>query len=394
MRWPWSRKTQPENLVSISDPAFAGYFGLGTPNYSGVNVGESGAVTLSAIWRALSLLSGSLGLLPLRTYQDQANGQRKLLTSVFDDPGGPDGMTPFEWKRTVVVHLKLHGNVFLFKLRNQAGALVGLVPFHPLTVVMADPTPQEVRDGTGPRGGLWFDITLADGEKVHWDANDILHIPGMSLDGKRGLSLVDVARNSLGTGIAGDRSAAKIFADGALISGLVTPEDELEVDEAKQVRTELDRNVAGYENAGKIAVVNRRLKFQPWTMTAVDAQFLQSRQFSIEEVARWTGVPPHLLMQTEKQTSWGTGVEEQNRALGRTVLGPDAALIEQRCSRELKPSTRFVEFDFAGLERPSPEKEIELLIAQVQAGLLTVNEARAIRNLPPLAAQEAPVEPL
>jgi HK97 family phage portal protein len=125
-------------------------------------------------------------------------------------------------------------------------------------------------------------------------------------------------------------------------------------------------------------------------MTATDAQFLQSRQFQIEEISRWTGVPPHLLMQTEKQTSWGTGVEEQNRALGRTVLLPWAQRVEHRASR-LLAVPRWVEFEFAGLERPSPDREIELLLAQVAGGLLTVNEARAYRNLPPLPeSEEAP----
>jgi HK97 family phage portal protein len=118
-------------------------------------------------------------------------------------------------------------------------------------------------------------------------------------------------------------------------------------------------------------------------MSATDAQFLQSRQFQIEEISRWTGVPPHLLMQTEKQTSWGTGVDEQNRALGRTVLSPWAQRLEGRGSR-LLANPRWVELEFAGLERPSPDREIELLIQQVQAGLLTVNEARKVRNLPPL----------
>jgi HK97 family phage portal protein len=118
-------------------------------------------------------------------------------------------------------------------------------------------------------------------------------------------------------------------------------------------------------------------------MTAVDAQFLQARQFSIEDISRWTGVPPHLLMQTEKQTSWGTGVDEQNRGLSKFVLGHWAQRFEQRASR-LLASPRWCEFDFAGLERPNFATEVDLLIKQVQAGLLTVNEARAIRNLPPL----------
>ena len=123
-------------------------------------------------------------------------------------------------------------------------------------------------------------------------------------------------------------------------------------------------------------------------MTAADAQFLESRAFQIEEVARWFGVPPHLLMQTDKQTSWGTGVEEQNNGLSRFTIHPWTTRIEQALSR-LLPSTQWVEFDFASLERPTPEDEINLIIAQVNAGILTVDEARALRNLPPLNAPVA-----
>jgi HK97 family phage portal protein len=174
-----------------------------------------------------------------------------------------------------------------------------------------------------------------------------------------------------------------MFGNGALISGLVSTEEDVDEDEAKDIKKGLDRKVGGWENAGEVAFVNRKLRFTPWTMSAQDAQFLQSRQFQIEEIARWTGVPPHLLMQTEKQTSWGTGVAEQNRGLGRFTLLGWTMRFEQRLSR-LLARPRFAEFDFAGLERPTPEDEIKLLIEQVKAGLLTVNEARKIRNLPPI----------
>jgi hypothetical protein len=93
-------------------------------------------------------------------------------------------------------------------------------------------------------------------------------------------------------------------------------------------------------------------------------------------------------MSSEKSTSWGTGLEEQNRAMARTVLAPWANRFEQRASR-LLARPRWAEFDFHGLERPAPDVEIGLLIQQVQAGLLSVDEARAIRNLPPLPDPDA-----
>jgi HK97 family phage portal protein len=236
-----------------------------------------------------------------------------------------------------------------------------------------------------PIGGVWFDVLLNTGNIRRYDATDFWYLPGPSLRGQQGIGLLQVARQSLGTSIAGDRAAARTFGNGALISGLATPDsdDEDITSDIPQLRRDLDRATSGYENAGAIAVVNRRLKFTPWTMTAQQAQFLESRQFQIEEVSRWTGVPPHLLMQTEKQTSWGTGVEMQDRALARSVLGTWSKRFEERASR-LLANPRTVEFDFAALERPSPDREIELDLQQVKAGVMTVDEYRDKRGWDPI----------
>jgi HK97 family phage portal protein len=375
VRWRWWSARNVEPLVSISDPALATWFGI-NQNYAGVAVTEPTALGLSAFWRAVSLISGTIASLPMRTMRERDDGTRERVASFLDDPGGPDGPTKFEWTETVLSHLLIHGNAFCAHVRNGAGGLAALVPIHPLAVSIE-------LDDDAP-GGRLYRASLVDGTQRTFTMLDMTHVPGLSLDGLRGLSLIGMARNSFGTSIAGDRAAARAFGNGMLLSGIVTPDDDETETEALEIKQGLVRNMAGTDNAGDIAVINRKLKFTPWTMTLEDAQFLQSRQFQVEEVARWTGVPPHLLMQTEKQTSWGTGVESQNRALARTVLAPWAARLEQRLSR-LLPSPRFVQFDFAGLERPTPEQEIALLIAQVNAGLMTPNEARRMRGMDPIA---------
>lgn len=128
--------------------------------------------------------------------------------------------------------------------------------------------------------------------------------------------------------------------------------------------------------------VNRSLKFTPWTMPAVDAQFIESRVHQVEEVSRIFGIPPHLLGQTEKQTSWGSGVTEQNRGLARYTLMPWTSRIEQRLSR-LMGNGQLCEYDYAGLLQGSAQEELQMLIDQVGADLLTVDEARRVRNLEP-----------
>lgn len=353
----------------------------GPANYSGVLINERSALSLSAFFRAVALVAGTIGTLPMRTIREINPGEIQRTRSFLDEPGGPDGPTPFSWKETAVAHLMCHGDAFARHIYGGAGQLLALELVHPLCVQVRWARPDERQ----PRGGKWYTMATESGP-LTLDADGMTQIMGLSLDGLRGLSLIAQARNSLGTAIAGDRAAASAFNNGAAMSGFLTPaDDELDPDEVDELRDEVDRTVAGYDNAGKIAFINRKLTFTPYTMSLEDAQFMMSRAFQIEEIARWTGVPPHLLMQTEKQTSWGQGVEQQNLGLGRFTLNPWTCRIEQRLSR-LLPSPRYVEFDYAGLERPAPEDEIRLIIEQIQAGLLTVDEGRALRNLPPLGA--------
>lgn len=376
---PWKRQTRERQvLVSIGDPNLVEFFSLGK-NFSGVTVGESEAIGIAAVWRAISLISGTLASLPLKTIRKIDNDTSQQISSFLDDPGGTQDQTPFEWKETILWHLLLHGNAFLAHIFNQGGAIAGLFPIHPLHVEMQ--TELSFPPVTS------YGVTLRDGQKRFFTNENMTHIKGPSLDGIHGLSPISVARNSFGTHIAGDRSAAKMFNNGALISGIVTTEEDVSKDDAKVIKQDLDAKTKGWENAGDIPFVNRKLRFTPWQQTAADAQFLESRQFQIEEIARWYGIPPFELMQTEKQTSWGTGIEAQQRGLARTVLLPWAIRLEQKLS-QLLPSPRTAEFDFTGVERPTPEQEIQLLINQVQAGIITVNEARQVRNLPPLEEEE------
>jgi HK97 family phage portal protein len=393
MRWPWSRRDEPANTtLSIADPTLAALFTPGGwTDIAGVTVSEFSALGLTAVYRAVNLISGTLASLPFRSYREEASGIRQTVPSIFDDPD-PDGQTPYEWVETLFANLVLHGKAGAVKVKTEAGGLAALPLVHPSCFRVELPTKEEYASGTLPVGGLWFCVTLADGTQVRLDATDFWYVPGLAMNGKIGAGLLTYARMALATSIAGDKAAGNGFANGALIAGLATPADDQDItDDVGEIRRQLNQNVLGHANAGTIAVVNRRLQFTPWTMTNADAQFLQSRSFQIEEVSRLTGVPPHLLMSSEKSTSWGTGLEEQNRAMARTVLAPWANRLEQRASR-LLARPRWVSFDFAGLERPSPDKEIELLIAQVGAGLLTVNEAREIRNLPPLPDSPPDVE--
>lgn len=365
-------------LLSISNPAVAEYLGYGLISYSGVSVNEVTAVTLSAVWRACNVVAGGLASMTLRSVREnRETGVIDVVSSFLDEVAGPESYTNFETVEMIVWHLLLHGDAFLMHRYNAAGALVGVTPIHPLSVGV-------YWDNMLP-GGKRFEVSLEDGAQLSLDADTMTQVMGPTLDGLRGISAITAGRNSLGTALSGDRSAARIFKNGALISGMVTPANgaELTAEDAAAIKRDINAKMLGQDNAGDIPVINRNLDFKPWTMTAQDAQFLESRQFSVEEIARWFGVPPHLLMQTEKQTSWGTGIEEQNRGLRLFTYLPWAERIESRLSR-LLPRTQKAEFDFSRLERISPQDETKMLIDLVESGLMTPNEARRKQHLPPV----------
>jgi HK97 family phage portal protein len=389
MVW-WRRKqpkAQPKALVSIGDPALAEWFSVGSPNYAGVPVGEGSALGLSAVWRATSLIAQTIASCTARTMRQADDGTVQPVASFLDDPAGAvSDLTAFEFWETLLAHLLLHGNAYLLHHYTAGGAIAAMTPVHPSMCAVDRPhrIPEQSSLPAYIPGDKVFSVTLDDGRQRTLTGIDLTHIPALSTDGLRGLSPIAVARNSLGTAIAGDRAAARVFANGALHSGMVTPEEDVEKEEAEEIKASLDRKVAGWEHAGEIAVINRKLKFTPWTMSLEDAQFLQSRQFSVEEVARWFGLPSFALNLEQKSTSWGSGIESMQRGLARQVLGPWATRIEQRLSR-LVPRPRFLRFDFSEIERAAPEQETAQLATKVREGLITPNEARKVLGLPPIA---------
>lgn len=392
--WPWGNRGEgsggvaaPSNLLPTDQLQIAAMLRMGGVGLAGVTVTEETVLGISAFYRGIEVIAGQLSTLPMPTYRTLPDGTRKLEKSIFDDPDGVNGMTVAEWKYALYANMIMHGRAGCLKLRNQAGGLDRLQVIHPSRWTVRAWTP---KDGDRPAGGLWFDVSLDDGRAKTYDASGFWYLPGISLDGVNVISLLDYAATSLATTIAGDQAAGRLFTTGAMVAGMLTPDDEEDIAvDVPQIRREVDQAFLGYEKAGGIAILARRLKWQAMQMTSQAAQFLESRQFQVEEVARYLGVPPHLLMQTEKQTSWGTGVEMQDRALGRTVLNRWATQFEQRASR-LLANPRYVEVDFSVLERPAPEKEVELDLAQVAAGVMTVDEYRVKRGWEPMPEQPEP----
>lgn len=366
-----------ERSISISDPALAELFGL-TPSIAGINVSESSSLGLTAVYRSVSLISGTIASLPLKSYRTLADDSRERVNSFLDEPAGPNSLTSFEWKELLTIHLLLHGNAYLLHMYNGAGAIIGLQPIHPFAVSV------EMTDV-----GRIYTVQMADGTSRKYSGLDLTHIMGMSLDGIKGVSPITYTRTALATGIAGDKAAAKMFANGMMTGGFVSI-PEMTQEQGEEIKLMLSK-LQGTDHTGEIAVVNAPLNFSPWTMNPADAQFIESRTHQIEEVARIFGVPKVLLAQDGAST-WGSGIAELLRGWQRFNLLAITKRIEERLSLLLaKP--RYCEFDYAGLLQPTQSEMIANMKAEIEAGLLTVNEGRKLLNREPLPEGTANGQP-
>jgi HK97 family phage portal protein len=383
--WPWSRGERFSSW-SVGDPAFAAWL-RGEETDTSESVTPYTVLGLSAVLRSVSVISTTIAGLPLRTYERQG-AEKARVSSVFDDPyPGIDGMTPFAWVETVLIHLLLWRNAYLWHdaRDTRTGDITIYRPINPDAISKVELV----------NGRKEFTYTDAAGAKQVVGSEMLTHIPGPSLDGAIGHPLLASARAIFSGAISGDKAAQVTLRRGIRLAGLLVPEEGEEVDETEgqAILEQLRARVVGREHAGDVALINRRMKLQPWTPNNIEMQWAETRQMVLGEIERLFGMPPHLLADTEKQTSWGTGVAEQNLGLSRYTLRGWSDRIEQTLSRRL-PAGEFCEFDYAGLLQGTPAAEIGLLIDQVGAGILTVDEARRIRNLPPLtAAQKRAMKP-
>jgi HK97 family phage portal protein len=385
-RLPWSRDEKFSAQWSVSDPAFAAW-------WSGIDDSQE-AVTpytvmgLSSVIRAMEIIT-VIATFPLKTYERQGD-ETVRIPSEFDDPyPGQDGMTPFEWVETVLMHLLLWRNAYLWH-EARADGTPGLAyrPIHPDTIL-------KVYRKNGRKVFEYRESGSDETKEV--GSEQITHIPGPSIDGVTGHPLLYAARAIFSAAISADRTTQRNMRTGIRLAGVVTPRDptgtddstDFDATEGKAILEQLRASAMGSDNAGDIAVLNRRVQLDKWTSTNIEAQWHETLMVVLMEIEQLFGVPPHLMADTEKQTSWGTGVAEQNLSLARFTLRKWSERIDQRLTRRLPdgrihgPDGQFVEFDYKAFLQGTPQQEIETLAEEIKAGILDPDEARKVINLPP-----------
>lgn len=361
--------------VPLTSASLLDLFG-GAKTDAGVPVSESSSLQTPAVWRCVGLIAGVSAALPLHSYVDGTRDRTQL--KLLKDPH-PE-LTALEVWRLAFAARVLWGDGYLQKVRDRAGNIVQLWPVHPSKV-----RPYRVRPSEEIPGGKLFDVTDDWGVQRVLSSRDILHMPGLGYDGIQGLSPVRLAAEGISLAQAAERSAGALFGRGNLLGGLITTKSKLNDGQAASLKARWEAGASGVSNAQRVAVLDSDASFTPVTMPNSDAQFLESRQFQVTEIARMFGVPPFLLMSTEKSTSWGTGLEQQVQGWVTFDLGPQwLQPAEQRITKELLPPNEYAKYALQGLLRGDSSSRATFYRAMRDIGAYCADDIRALEDLPPI----------
>lgn len=374
-----SARMSVENpAVPLTSTSLLDWIG-GAKTSAGVAVSESSSLGLPAVFRAVNVIAGTSASLPLHPYRTVGNAKIRVTSGrpaqLLDSPH-PD-MTPFELWEVAYTHLALWGNAYLRIVGSVDMPVKHLWPIHP----------GRVRVGRESETGRKI-YAVDGGKEVHSD-DTILHIPGFGYDGICGVSPIRAARQGLGLALAAEEYGAKLFGSGSLASGILQTEQRLTQPQADALATRWRAKRTGLGSAHDTIILDRGAKFQQLTIPPEDAQFLQTRRFQVSEVARMFGVPPHMLMDTEKSTSWGTGIEQQ--AIGFVVytLRPWLTRVEQRMTQLLRPQAVYARYSVEGLLRGDSKARAEFYDVMTRIGAFSINEVRELEERAPIDGGDA-----
>ncbi|MBD9571745.1 phage portal protein [Ensifer sp. ENS08] len=353
---------------------------MGVSSAAGKSVTPDTVLQLATAWSCIRLLSETIGTLPLLTYR--RNGEAKsvapdlpLYGLLHDSPNADQ--TAAEFLEAIVACLCLWGNFY------------GEKQFFGSRLVAVDQLkPDLMRVRRNKQGRRVYCYSGPDGYR-EMDEERVFHVRGFGVGGIVGLSPISYARQTMGTALAADETAAETFRNGLQISGFIKEAAGTKSTSAQRKELlELFNGFMGSLNAGKVMPLPHGFDFAGISMNPEDAQLLQTRRFHVEEICRWFRVPPFMIGHTEKSTSWGTGLEQQMIGFLTFSLRPYLTRIEQAIKKQLigpsERSTIFAEFNLEGLLRADSQGRAALLSALGQNGFLTRNEGRALDNRAPM----------
>ena len=350
---------------------------LGNPSGAGVEVSEQTALSLSAVYSCVRIISESLAALPLVTYRNTDDGRRQAddlpIYNILRDQAD-ENLTAFMLFETIISHACTYGNGFAYITRNGRGEVTALTPVDPRNV--------EVKMTTSGRVAYEFTTGQFQGA---WTSDQVLHIRALGPLGLVGYSPIGLARETIGLGIAAEQYGANWFGNSGTPSGILSVPGKLSDEAFGNLRRSWEKLHKGAGNSARVALLEAGIDFKPISVNPNDAQFLETRRFQVAEIARIFRVPPSMLADLENAGSYGS-IGELNRAFVVHTLTPWARRIESEIKAKLLPTTGgvFAEFQFDHLLRGDLDSRFKAYQTARQAGFLSVNDIRKIENLDPI----------
>ena len=377
-------RDKPENRTAGS--AYTFYMGGST---SGKNVTERSAMQMTAVYSCVRILAEAVAGLPLHLYKYTAEGGKEkaidhpLYRLLHDEPN-PE-MSSFVFRETLMTHLLLWGNAYAQVIRNGKNEVVALYPLMPNKMSVD-------RDENGHLYYTYYrgpDEAIKNKEfAVTLQPSDVLHIPGLGFDGLVGYSPIAMAKNAIGMAIACEEYGAKFFANGATPGGVL--EHPGAIKDPQRVRESWQAAFGGSANSNKVAVLEEGMKYTPISISPEQAQFLETRKFQINEIARIFRVPPHMVGDLEKSSF--SNIEQQSLEFVKYTLDPWVIRWEQSIMRALLSNTEkkdyFVKFNLEGLLRGDYQSRMNGYAIGRQNGWMSANDIRELENLDRIPAEE------
>ncbi len=356
-------------------------------NQSGQIVNSHTALTYSAVWCATRVIAETLATLPCVLYRRTANDSRERATDdpryqLMHDRPHP-AITPVAFFESLTAHMVLTGNCYARIVTGQDGLPAMLEPRMPEKVRI-------VADGNTIRYEL-----MDPAEQISFE--DMLHVAGLGGDGIKGWSVISMASQSVGAAMAAEERAATQHRTNAMPGGALVHPSRLSADARESLRREWNEIHGGSKNAGRVAVLHGGMDFRPFTMSNDDMQFLESRQFSIREIARWFRLPPHMLADLQ-DSSVRANIEQQAIEFIVYSLGPWLRRWEQTLNRQLlRPEERgslYFEFLLDALLRGDIQSRYTAFSTARQWGWLSVNDIRKAENMNSIPGGDVYLQPV
>lgn len=378
------------NLALYNDKAWnpALWNLAGNQSQAGVNVTEQTALTYAAVYNAVSLISGTIAALPLHLYRRKANSKAiaddHSLYRVLHDAPNPY-MTAMLFRETSMAHVLTWGNAYAEKVFNGYGEVIQLWPITPNRVRM------EMKNGE-----LVYNIKV-DRSEMPLPREKVLHIPGLGYDGFQGYSVISImARNSIGLGMALEKYGSLFFQNG-YHPGIVVSHPGTLKDPAK-LRDALSATYSGLGNSHRLMLLEEAMKVEKLSIPNNDSQFLESRIFQIQEVARWFNVPVHKLKEMSKSSF--NNIEQEQRSFYADTILPWLVRLEQNYNMQLFTASEqrlnrlYFKHNVKGLLRGDTASQTAFYTALLDRGVFSINDVRELEDMDPISGGDIHLVPL